>query len=141
MPARDSLIWRTLLRKKMKPTKSVKQLSTFSFPTKIFSARARWLSLPSMLGELKIRRPLIVTDAGILPTGAFARLQKFPAANGRCFRRASQSDGGRRGRGRPGFSAKARCDAVLAFGGGSPLDAGKAVRLRSQTAQVEPGEL
>jgi len=114
----------------MKPTKSVKQLSTFSFPTKILFGAGALASLPSMLGELKIRRPLIVTDAGILPTGAFASLQKVSGGEWPVFSGVHPNPTVEDVEGAAHAFRAGRCDAVLAFGGGSPLDAGKAVRLR-----------
>jgi len=114
----------------MKHAKTAKQLSTFSFPTKILFGAGALSSLPSMLRDLKIRRPLIVTDAGVLTTEAFARLQYI--SGGKCpvysevhpNPTAEDVEGGARA------FRRGRCDAVIAFGGGSPLDAGKAIRLR-----------
>jgi alcohol dehydrogenase class IV len=114
----------------MKHAKSVKQLSTFSFPTKILYGTGALASLPSMLGELKIRRPLIVTDAGILPTGAFASLQKVSGGKWPVFSGVHPNPTVEDVEGAARAFRAGRCDAVIAFGGGSPLDAGKAVRLR-----------
>jgi 4-hydroxybutyrate dehydrogenase len=114
----------------MKHAKSATQLSTFSFPTKILFGAGAIASLAPMLGELKIRRPLIVTDAGILPTAAFARLQKISGGKWPVFSEVHPNPTVEDVEGAAQAFRSGRCDAVLAFGGGSPLDAGKAVRLR-----------
>jgi 4-hydroxybutyrate dehydrogenase len=114
----------------MKDAKRVKQLSTFSFPTKIVFGAGALSSLPSLLGELMIRRPLIVTDAGILPTGAFACLQKISGGKWPVYSGVHPNPTVEDVEGAALAFRRGKCDAVLAFGGGSPLDAGKAVRLR-----------
>lgn len=109
-------------------------LSTFSFPTTTLFGTGSIAELPARLNGFGIRRPLIVTDPGLLPTDAFASLR-------------STLDGERPGMARHVFSGVHpnpieqdviqaaetfrvnRCDAVIALGGGSPLDAGKAARL------------
>jgi alcohol dehydrogenase class IV len=114
----------------MKNAKTAKQLSTFSFPTKIIFGAGALSALPSLLGEMKVRRPLIVTDAGVLPTPAFKLLREVSGGKWPVYSEvhpnpiAEDVEGGARA------FRQNRCDAVLAFGGGSPLDAGKAVRLR-----------
>jgi alcohol dehydrogenase class IV len=114
----------------MKHAKIATQISTFSFPTKILFGAGALSSLPSLLGPLKIRRPLIVTDAGILPTGAFARLQEISGGQWPVYSEVHPNPTAEDVEGAAKAFRRGRCDAVLAFGGGSPLDAGKAVRLR-----------
>lgn len=109
-------------------------VTAFSFPTRTLCGTGAVAELPAHLKRLGIRRPLVVTDPGLLPTGAFKRLQAVlgAEAQGRDWflysgvhpnpietdvtesAEACRSNG---------------CDAVIAFGGGSPLDVGKAARL------------
>ena len=107
---------------------------TFSFPTPTLYGAGAVSELSSRCERLSIRRPLVVTDFGLVDTPTFQMLSKALGETGKdkdwfvysgvhpnpveqdvreaakCFR-----DHG--------------CDGVIAFGGGSPLDVGKAARL------------
>ena len=108
-------------------------LSRFSFPTSILFGAGALAELPAELARAGCRRPLIVGDAGLRAAGLLDRVTGTLAAAGvplHVFEgvepnpvtanveagAAAYRDGG--------------CDGVVAVGGGSPLDVGKAVRLR-----------
>src|SRR5437867_7568849 len=111
--------------------------STFSFPTTtLFGVGARH-ELRGLLARLGAKRPLVVTDSALTTTNAFGLLTASLGETGDAIFsdvrpnpveedvegafRAYRDNG---------------CDAVVAFGGGSALDVGKAVRLRvKQPAQ------
>ncbi len=109
-------------------------LTTFSFPTPTLFGAGALKELPGRLANLGIQRPLVVTDTGLLGTGAWRALTDVlgevkrdhswfvysgvhpnPVEND-----VREAAAVLRGHG---------CDGVIAIGGGSPLDAGKAARL------------
>jgi 4-hydroxybutyrate dehydrogenase len=109
-------------------------LSTFSFPTATIFGAGALGELPNRLRGLGLNRPLVVTDPGLVHTEAFSMLEETLGND-------------RKGKDWIVFSSvhpnpieqdvikgaeayrAAGCDSVIAFGGGSALDAGKAIRL------------
>ncbi len=108
--------------------------TAFSFPTTTLFGPGALSELPERIRRLGIRRALVVTDPGLVQTEAFHALARAlgkdtqqkswfvysgvhanPVENDVCEAAAlfRQHD----------------CDSVIALGGGSPLDVGKAARL------------
>lgn len=108
--------------------------STFSFPTLTRYGPGVLSELPAQLARLGIQRPLVVTDGGLVQTDAFRALEKVLGADAKGSRwylysgvhpnpiEADVSEPAEQ-------FCRAQCDGVIAIGGGSPLDAGKAARL------------
>ena len=109
-------------------------LATFSFPTTTVFGAGALAELPKRLVALGIQKPLVVTDPGLLSTEAFQRLNQALGSKkqGKMWflyfgvhanpieqdvRDAAEA-----------FRAN-DCDGIIAIGGGSPLDVGKAARL------------
>ena len=109
-------------------------LATFSFPTTTLFGAGALAELPKRLVALGIQRPLVVTDPGLLSTEAFQLLNQTlgPKKQGKTWflyfgvhanpieqdvQEAAQA-----------FRAH-DCDGIIAVGGGSALDVGKAARL------------
>lgn len=105
-------------------------MPTFSFPTPILFAPGALAELPQHLARLSIGKPLVVTDPGLLSTSAFTALENV--LNGRCglFATVHPNPIEDDVEGAARAFAAGGCDGVIAFGGGSALDVGKAVRLR-----------
>src|SRR5436309_5998573 len=109
-------------------------LTTFSFPTPTLFGPGALAELPARAKALGIRRPLVVTDSGLVDTIAFLGLVAIlgEAAQGKDWFVYSEvhtnpaEDDVRQAASR---FRENRCDAVIAIGGGSPLDVGKAARL------------
>lgn len=104
--------------------------TTFSFPTTIRFGAGVLSELPERLAGLNVANPLVVTDPGMVSTRAFASLERVLAGKCGVFAEVHPNpieadvEGAARA-----FDA-GRCDGVIAFGGGSALDVGKALRLR-----------
>ena len=104
-------------------------VSTFNFPTTTLFGAGTLAELPARLSAAGLRRPLVVTDAGLLPTRAFAALQSAVGQGVAVFSGVHPNPV------EADVSAAATafrehgCDVVIAFGGGSALDAGTACRL------------
>jgi 4-hydroxybutyrate dehydrogenase len=108
--------------------------SSFSFPTATLFGAGALAELPNRLTQLKIQRPLVVTDAGLLKTEAFQKLQQTLGASGQdkswflnhgVHPNPVETDVSETA----GAYHAGQCDGIIAIGGGSPLDVGKAARL------------
>ena len=104
-------------------------LSTFSFPTTILFGAGAIDQLPNELAKRGVLRPLLVTDAGLERSSVFERVSKLiPGATVYSGVAANPTernvlDGEARYR-------ESKCDGIVGLGGGSPLDAAKAIRLK-----------
>jgi len=113
-------------------------ISTFSFPTTIDFGVGAVERIPQRIRGLGVSRPLLITDAGLIETEAFMRVRR--ALDGSRIRFAvfsgvqpNPTDANVE-EGAIAFKYDG-CDVVLAVGGGSAIDVGKAVRLRSTHAE------
>lgn len=104
-------------------------LHRFSFPTAIVFGPGAVQQLPAECERRGLRRPLLVTDRGLRRTPVFDLVQKlvphaviFDAVDPNPTEQ-NVTDGVEAYR-------AGHCDSVIAIGGGSPLDAGKAIRLK-----------
>jgi len=108
-------------------------VATFSFPTTTLFGPGTLGELPARLQQLGCKRPLIVTDAGLLKTRAFESLtlalgrskELRPEVFSGVHPNPVEQDVVLAAR----TFAEKGCDCVIAFGGGSALDVGKACRL------------
>jgi 4-hydroxybutyrate dehydrogenase len=109
-------------------------LATFSFPTATLFGTGAISELPARLAQMRSHKPLVVTDPGLLQTKSFQTLshtlgskklgETWELFHGVHANPTEQDvvDAAKAFR-------EARCDSVIAFGGGSALDVGKACRL------------
>ncbi len=104
-------------------------ISNFSFPTRIRFGAGALEELPQQLDALGIRRPLVVTDPGLLATGAFKALEKISGKKWAVFSGVHPNPTIEDVDAAAAAGREAQCDAVIAFGGGSALDVGKVIRL------------
>ena len=125
-------------------------ISSFAFPTTILHGAGSLDELPNRLEALGIRRPLAVTDRGLLETDAFGLLRALLPQTATIFSdvhpnpvEADVTSGVEAWRSRG-------CDGVIGFGGGSALDVAKILRVaaspsettwRDLTWKDDPGKL
>src|SRR3989442_1845756 len=120
-------------------------ISTFSFPTTALFGPGVIADLFERLKTIGISRPLVVTDPGLIETEAFSSLESAlgKAVHGKSWFLFSgvhpnpieqdvidAADAYRAD----------RCDGVIAFGGGSALDVGKAIRLLIKRPELKLAE-
>ncbi len=106
-------------------------LATFSFPTTTLYGVGARLQLRDLLARLGAKRPLIVTDSGLTMTHAFTLLTAaLDGTRPAIFSNVRPNPVEEDVEGAFRAYCENGCDAVVAFGGGSALDVGKAVRLR-----------
>src|SRR6185369_8244589 len=108
--------------------------TVFSFPTPTVFGAGAIAELPSRIERLRIKRPLVVTDPGLLPTGAFQSLAQALGKERQnetwfVYSGVHANPVENDVREAAALFRQQACDSVIALGGGSPLDVGKAARL------------
>jgi len=104
-------------------------VSTFSFPTKILFGPGVISSLSEQLAAMGVSKPLLVSDTGLARTLVFERVRSliphcmvFTAVDPNPTEK-NVLDGAE-------FYVQHDCDGIVGLGGGSPIDAAKAIRLK-----------
>ena len=104
-------------------------LHRFSFPTAIVFGPGAVQELPAECERRGLLRPLLVTDRGLRRTPVFDVVQKL-LPNAAVFDAVDPNPTEQNVADGVAAYLAAGCDSVIAVGGGSPLDAGKAIRLK-----------
>jgi 4-hydroxybutyrate dehydrogenase len=104
-------------------------LSTFTFPNRILFGAGASRLLAAELVRLEIRRPLVVADPGLIATGLVGQLVE--GLEGQSFIFSDIQSNPTEDNVLAGLDRyqNAQCDGVVGMGGGSPIDAAKAIRL------------
>jgi alcohol dehydrogenase class IV len=104
--------------------------ANWSFPTRIWAGPGRIAALPDACAQLRIHRPLIVTDRALVRHSILqSALALLPEAA--LFGEVKGNPTGSNVEAGLRAYHKGRHDGVVAFGGGSALDTGKAVAFMS----------
>ncbi len=105
-------------------------LARFAFPLPIVFGAGAVNQLPEELGKRGARRPLLVTDPGLARTAVLDRVRMLiPEAP--VFTAVDSNPTEKNVLEGTAFYLEHGCDSVVGLGGGSPLDAGKAIRLKA----------
>ena len=105
-------------------------LSTFSFPTTILFGSGAIEKLPGELAKRGVKRPLIVTDRGLVSTPVFARIRGL-MANAPVFSGVDPNPTEQNVLDGVAAYHREKCDGVVGVGGGSPIDAAKAIAFKT----------
>ncbi len=105
-------------------------ISNFSFPTNILFGPGAVERLAEQLSQRGVRRPLLVSDAGLAGTAVFARVQRL-ISNAAVFTGVDQNPTEKNVLDGAEYYVMENCDGIIGLGGGSPLDAAKAIRLKA----------
>ncbi|MGQ0506093.1 MAG: iron-containing alcohol dehydrogenase, partial [Myxococcaceae bacterium] len=108
------------------------RITEMSWPTKIVLGAGALARLPAQVERLKLKKPLVVTDAGVVKAGLAAKLYEvLKAANVsfEVFDRVEPNPTEKDAFDGLGAYQKAKADGIIAIGGGSPLDAAKLIQL------------
>jgi alcohol dehydrogenase class IV len=107
-------------------------VTELAWPTRVVLGPGALARLPGELERLGIRRPLVVTDAGVVRSGIAARVHEVLArADVACARFEDVQPNPTDRDADAGLAAyrAGGCDGLVAVGGGSSIDAGKLVQL------------
>jgi 4-hydroxybutyrate dehydrogenase len=104
-------------------------LHRYSFPTAIVFGPGAVQQLPAECQRRGLQRPLLVTDRGLRRTPVFDIVQKL-IPNAAVFDAVDPNPTEQNVTDGVAAYRAANCDSIVAVGGGSPLDAGKAIRLK-----------
>ena len=117
-------------------------LTSFSFPTRTLFGVGALRELPANLAKLNVRRPLVVTDPGLVNTEAFRSVAKTLGADSegkRWFLYSGVHPNPVENDVRETAAAfeQNKCDGIIGLGGGSALDVAKAARLLVKRPQLD----
>jgi 4-hydroxybutyrate dehydrogenase len=108
------------------------RITEMSWPTKIVFGAGALQRVPAQVARLKMKRPLVVTDAGVVKAGLAQRLYDVLKGAGVAYATFEEVKPDPTERdafaGLEAYRAQ-KCDGIIAIGGGSPLDAAKLVQV------------
>ncbi len=108
------------------------RVTEMSYPTKVVFGAGALQRLPAQVARLGMKRPLVVTDAGVVKAGLAQRLYDVLAAAKvayEVFDRVEPNPTEKDAFDGVAAYKQKKCDGVIAIGGGSPLDAAKLILL------------
>jgi 4-hydroxybutyrate dehydrogenase len=105
-------------------------IAAFDFPTRVLFGAAALNQLGDEIARLEIRKPLLVTDPGVIRAGLAGQLKEAaPSVPFAVFAEVNPNPTEQNVLDGISEYRAGHCDGVVAVGGGSPLDAAKVIRL------------
>jgi 4-hydroxybutyrate dehydrogenase len=104
-------------------------VSTFTFPNRILFGSGARNVLAGELARLGIIRPLVVTDPGLIASGLVGQVVGLVGRHAVVFSDIQSNPAEEDVLAGLSRYQEAKCDGVIGLGGGSPIDAAKAIRL------------
>jgi alcohol dehydrogenase class IV len=104
-------------------------ISIWSFPTRVVFGPGARAKLGEEAARLGLRRPLVVTDAGVRAAGVLGEALGTAGGSWPVFDGVSANPLGAEVHAGAAAYRAGGCDGVVAVGGGAPMDVGKLVRL------------
>jgi alcohol dehydrogenase class IV len=104
-------------------------MATISYLTRIEFEEGAIKTLPALLAGLGVKRPLLVTDAGLVASGLVERVAGLLAERPAIFDKTPANPTEEAALAAFDLYKQAGCDGLVALGGGSSIDLAKAVRL------------
>jgi 4-hydroxybutyrate dehydrogenase len=108
------------------------RVTQMSWPTKVVFGAGALRELPAQVDRLKMKRPLVVTDAGVVKAGIAQRIYDSLTAakvSFEVFDRVEPNPTEKDAFDGIAYFKEKRCDGFIAVGGGSPLDAAKLIQV------------
>ncbi len=104
-------------------------MALISYLTRIEFEDGAVAQLPAVLGQLGVKRPLVVTDPGLVATGLVDRVLGLLPGGATTFADTPANPTEAAVEAGYALYGQAGCDGIVALGGGSSIDLAKAVRL------------
>ena len=105
-------------------------IATFSFPTRVLYGPGAIDRVPEELANRKMSKPMLVTDGGLVNTPTIERLRRL-VPHAVIFSAVDPNPTEKNVLDGIACYVENRCDSIIAVGGGSPIDAAKAIRLKA----------
>jgi len=105
---------------------------SFVLPTRIEFGKGSLSKLPGVLKDLKVKKPLLVTDPGVRKAGILEKVEKQLEGSGIGFEIFDDVEANPKDRNVEAGArvlARTEADAIVAVGGGSPIDCAKAMAI------------
>lgn len=114
------------------PDMPVDRITEMSYPTRVVFGPGALQRVPAQVARLKMKHPLVVTDAGVVKAGLAQKLYdalKAASISFDVFEKVEPNPTEKDAFDGVAEYKRFHCDGIIAIGGGSPLDTAKLIQL------------